>query len=182
MNYGYIVNDSKCSYGAFNGVFKSDTSSVHVIGVNSQDTARRAAASLKNSGVNEIDLCFDFDETRRKNINDFIGEEISVKAIDFRQEDAKTVEKIKWDKLGVLVLGDDFSPFDHWLSLSVPGFTLSVLGVSDVDEALEISETLISDGYQVIEFSRHFTEEMILKIKENVHAKNLFCAIGYAGY
>lgn len=182
MKYGYIVNDSKCSYDKFNGVFKSNDSSVYVIGVNNQATAKKAAASLKSLGVEEIDLCFDFDEAKRKDINDYIGDEISIKVVDFRQQDAKTVEKIKWDKLGMLVLGDDFNPYDNWLSLSVPGFTLSVLGVSDINEAIEISELLISDGYQVIEFSRHFTEEMILKIKENIYAKNLFCAIGYAGY
>ncbi len=59
-------------------------------------------------------------------------------------------------KFGFIVTGAELDPQQHRVSMRSPAFEMIAVGVSHVDQALDVARGLVSDGVQLLELCGGF--------------------------
>ena len=110
-----------------------------------------------------------------------INYRVNIRSAQFDEKQSAKLNDIKWNNFGFVVKGAGLNHNEHVINLYVPKFHITMVGVTDIDEACKTIVDMIETGTEVIELCRYFDEEETKKIISYAERTGKLCAIGSVG-
>ena len=174
--YGYVVNldGAKMEKASF----ASADFSVSVIAVSTLEMAITAARKLVAEGVSHIDFCGDFDDEKLAALSKNLGSNVTIDAAKYYPEQLVKLDTINMDRFAHIVWGKGFDSIRDGTEINIPSCEMKVIGVSSLEEACDLAESLVDEGIEFIELSSAFGVDETNAVINAVDGK---AAIGSAG-
>jgi len=174
--YGYIVNlDGAAMERA---AFSSAEYSVSAVAVSSMEMAILAAKELIAQGAVHIDFCGDFDDAKMRDIAEKAGGGVTLAAAKYYSEQLVKLDTINMDRFVHIVWGRGFDPARDGAEINLPSCEMKIIGVSSLEEACDVADTLVEQGIEFIELSFVFG---VNETNAVINAVDSRAAIGSAG-
>ena len=143
------------------------------------DMAKEEASRFEQAGYQELDLCGDFDEAAAKEIQELVGDALSVSFMTYLPEETDKLGALaSMENYGILLLHPSFDSAKDRLVLKSEEFNTYVAGVCSLEDAVAVANQMIAEGIHFIELNREFDASMANQLIHHIRGA---VPVGFAG-